>query len=409
MAVRAESAGLSMLGSDDDDDDLMILHAEPAMNRRTQPPQNDFDSLLLPRPHLMASQIRSVTPSQREAPRRAERERMRQRTQYQTILPGISSFTTPDIHRPRPQVGPTPLVLPGQQQQQQQAPQETAVIDLTEEPDSPVQTRAQLPPQPRNPRRTNSQRGSAPALVRSDGSAVPTFVTHIDLTDDSPEDDRPQETHSRRLRSQPSRTGTHANRFNGRDQLFSWDFAGFAGFGRQLADYLGMELPVPVSRTGFSRPQLNVSLTAFEPPRTSAEEPKPPMEPVAAPRQGFTRDTCASPEEGSLESVVICPACKEELAYDPADTVSHGPSVTAGKKRKRAPGEHHFWALKKCGHVYCADCFENRKPTKASPNGVGFRLLNGAQPGTAPNEVRCAVDDCETKVAQKTEWVGIFL
>jgi hypothetical protein len=59
--------------------------------------------------------------------------------------------------------------------------------------------------------------------------------------------------------------------------------------------------------------------------------------------------------------------------------------------------------------VYCADCFENRKPNKTSPIGVGFPGPGGVLPSASPNDVRCAVDDCETKVVQKSEWVGIFL
>ncbi|PHH70582.1 hypothetical protein CDD83_5401 [Cordyceps sp. RAO-2017] len=136
--------------------------------------------------------------------------------------------------------------------------------------------------------------------------------------------------------------------------------------------------------------------------------PKPPMEEVPPTRDGFTRDTNAGPNDDD-ESVVVCPACNEELAYDPAGAApAHGAAPT-GRKRKRAAGEHHFWALKKCGHVYCADCFENRRPTKAAPNGAGFRNPSGKPPLGAPNDLRCVVDGCESKVATKTEWVGIFL
>lgn len=59
--------------------------------------------------------------------------------------------------------------------------------------------------------------------------------------------------------------------------------------------------------------------------------------------------------------------------------------------------------------VYCAECFENRRPTKAAPGGVGFRAPAGKLPNQVPHDLRCAVEDCESKVANKTEWVGIFL
>lgn len=59
--------------------------------------------------------------------------------------------------------------------------------------------------------------------------------------------------------------------------------------------------------------------------------------------------------------------------------------------------------------MYCAECFENRRPTKANPNGVGFSGPPGKLAHQAPNDLRCAVEDCESKVSNKTEWVGIFL
>lgn len=59
--------------------------------------------------------------------------------------------------------------------------------------------------------------------------------------------------------------------------------------------------------------------------------------------------------------------------------------------------------------VYCAECFENRRPTKACPNGAGFRPPAGKLPINAPTEMLCVVEDCTTKVAAKTEWIGIFL
>jgi hypothetical protein len=35
--------------------------------------------------------------------------------------------------------------------------------------------------------------------------------------------------------------------------------------------------------------------------------------------------------------------------------------------------------------------------------------LSGKTTGFAANDIQCAVEDCETKVALKTEWVGIYL
>jgi hypothetical protein len=71
--------------------------------------------------------------------------------------------------------------------------------------------------------------------------------------------------------------------------------------------------------------------------------PKPAHEPPPDASPGFTRET------GS-DVVFICPACNEELAYDP---LGPGDNAHPSKptKGKRSKSEHHFWALKACGHV----------------------------------------------------------
>ena len=83
-------------------------------------------------------------------------------------------------------------------------------------------------------------------------------------------------------------------------------------------------------------------------PVVPEETPKPAMEPTPATREGFTRDTCAEPTE---DMVVVCPNCNEELAYDPSGPPAQNSTPGKGTKRKRTVPEHHFWALKKCGHV----------------------------------------------------------
>jgi hypothetical protein len=102
----------------------------------------------------------------------------------------------------------------------------------------------------------------------------------------------------------------------------------------------------------FNPPQLDVTRNAFAP---REETPQPPMDPVPPARSGFTRNTHVETETGEDETIAVCPACNDELAYDPTDASAQksasGGLTAAGRKRKRAPGEHHFWALKKCGHV----------------------------------------------------------
>lgn len=129
------------------------------------------------------------------------------------------------------------------------------------------------------------------------------------------------------------------------------------GLGRTLADFLGAEMlnsqfasaarPPPHRRPGpgYNPHRHHHHHQHHQPPPSPRQE----MAPVPPARQGFTRDTCAEPKDDE-ERVVVCPACNEELAYDPSGgAVAVAPG--GAKKRKRAAGDHHFWAIKKCGHV----------------------------------------------------------
>ncbi|PTB65084.1 hypothetical protein BBK36DRAFT_1169860 [Trichoderma citrinoviride] len=293
-------------------------------------------------------------------------------------------------------------------------PPATTYIDLTDEPDSPVERRRTQASDPqamlqqvpnniagRHPRRTNSQRISPPQLARSDSTLVGGPSSYIDLTVDEDEQQQQQQRSGREhWRTRAAHQHPHHHHHNtrhGDDRLVALRLmsgshqeqleSGIRVLGRTLADFLNGSLGATLSQSRF--------------PAEPESRPKPPMEPIPSATAGFTRDTRADGGQ-SEELVTICPACNEELAYDPTE------SSTPSKKRKRAVGEHHFWALKSCGHVYCAECFENRKPTKNAPEGVGFRYPPGKSNAT-PNDILCAVDGCGTKVASKTEWVGIFL
>ncbi|CAG9941525.1 unnamed protein product, partial [Clonostachys rosea f. rosea IK726] len=285
-------------------------------------------------------------------------------------------------------------------------PPPPAVIDLTNEPESPIDVQ-QLPLLPlhgdgptvarsrsgRNPRRTNSLRTSPPTLARSDGTLSRTreMPDIIDLTGDSPEIERTSRAHAPPRRPPQLPLARLERSFP--DALVGMTF-------RQTAN--GLMLPLPALRSSITSLVSAFAPRRHTPPIPAAQRPspKPPMEPEPPTRAGFTRATFAEPEEGNDE-VVVCPCCNEELAYDPTETTV-APSSSAGKGKRKRPPEHHFWALKNCGHVYCAECFENRKPTKALPNGAGF-------PMKSATDIRCAVDDCETKVIPKGEWVGIYL
>ena len=72
-------------------------------------------------------------------------------------------------------------------------------------------------------------------------------------------------------------------------------------------------------------------------------EPKPPFIPPPQARPGFGRDTAE-------DVAFVCPSCEEELKYDPdAEQAKARPAKKARNRKDRE--EHHFWAVKECGHV----------------------------------------------------------
>ncbi|OHE96531.1 hypothetical protein CORC01_08129 [Colletotrichum orchidophilum] len=276
------------------------------------------------------------------------------------------------------------------------------VIDLTNEPDSPIQRHAPRPLA--NPRRQNSQGRNPPSFTRSDSSILAGNAPVIDLTDDSPEIPRrrthvppppPPPRHRERSRQPVGFMYSGGNAFSGlaagiRRHLYP--FRLFPGPDDEV-QLLGM-LHNRINQGGdLNNPLGNIQLQyehgAFD---QRAESPKPVHQAPPPPRPGFTRDTAS-------DLVVICPACNEELAYDPNVPVNE--KQPARKSNKRQRSEHHFWALKGCGHVYCEDCFENRRPAAKRPN-TGFRRDDDSK-------LVCAVDGCETQATNKTAWVGIYL
>lgn len=128
-----------------------------------------------------------------------------------------------------------------------------------------------------------------------------------------------------------------------------------------------------------------------EPQKTPYVPPKP-AEP------GFTR----SPAELKEDEIMICPACEEELVQhqvkDAPTTNARGKALT---NKERA--EHPFWVVRKCGHVYCNKCYQDRK----NKNGDAKFYLPG-QP-KKDSTLICPVDDCTSAVSKPTEWIGIFL
>ena len=180
-----------------------------------------------------------------------------------------------------------------------------------------------------------------------------TQTSFIDLTgDDDPEPEHPRR--SRRNNHHPSLGPSeddliafelgNIRRQAGLPPGFSNSSSAFAntwvrGLQRTLVGFLGTDLIQTGAGFRTASGQFGASAETF---RQREPSPKPPMEPVSPARPGFTRDTCAEDDE----KVVVCPACNEELAYAPGEGV-----VTTNNGKKRRKGEHHFWALKKCGHV----------------------------------------------------------
>ncbi|KAF5514551.1 Pre-mRNA-processing factor 19 [Colletotrichum fructicola] len=283
-------------------------------------------------------------------------------------------------------------------QQNQQGPAD--VIDLTNEPDSPVQSHAPRPSV--NPRRQNSQGRNPPALARSDSSILAGNAPNvIDLTDDSPE--VPRRRPDRQLPPIPGRNREHRDRGGFMPYNPASAFSGLAaGLRRHLyplrlfpaqeedVQLLGI-LHNRINPGDLNNPLGNIQLQYEHNAFDRAESPKPVHQPPPPAKPGYTRDT------GS-DMVVICPCCNEELAYDPDVPASESHPSRKGKRQR---SEHHFWALKDCGHVYCEECFENRKPTA--------KRRNTGLPSNPEGKIICSVDGCDTQAGNKGSWVGIYL
>ncbi|KAI1102908.1 hypothetical protein F4804DRAFT_311519 [Jackrogersella minutella] len=317
----------------------------------------------------------------------------------------------------------------GQQRNQEhhQHRAEPEVIDLTGDNDGP----AQLAPRhhSQNARRQRSQQQNPPPrLSRSDASYMGSH-TVIDLISDS--DDEPAEVvvappprrniPPRRANQEPSRERQPPPR-----QPEQPDPLGLPGrhYFQQLMqniplfrlvnnlpnmDYrdeddiviMGQRNLMPEAPPAPAGP-INLDYLAHPFPNhaiaTGGPGGKPAHEPPKETREGFTRNT-------GEDVVAICPSCELELAYDP-DEDSKDQAPPAKKARtKKDKAEHHFWAVKTCGHVYCKMCYENRKPVGKNPRPVGFR----PDPNGLKNHVLCAVDDCDSDVSAKSAWVGIFM
>ncbi|ETS75758.1 hypothetical protein PFICI_12702 [Pestalotiopsis fici W106-1] len=304
---------------------------------------------------------------------------------------------------------------------------EPNVIDLTLEDDDELELLGESVGESQNARRQQSQRRSnAPRLNRSDGSYVGNQNV-IELSSDDENDNTVAATRARRAPPAHLHHNNHQNRnrhqhqhqhqhnnfhrinigaipamaARNHNERFAQFLMGIGGDVNNAANdhnVLGMNVRPP----GFP-PNLHLDYQAVafaaQPrpaPQPAAGPRKPDHDPPSKPRDGFTRDT-------NEDNVVICPSCDEELAFDPDGGDENGPP-TKRARNKKDQAEHHFWAIKECGHVFCRRCYENRKPTAKNPVKVGFKACpsNGKR-------IICAVDNCTSDVTTKTSWVGLFL
>ena len=255
------------------------------------------------------------------------------------------------------------------------------VIDLTGEPDSPGEPSVIVAPRPprvqnasqspgRNPRRQMSLNRRTPSLARSDGSFLGNNQNVIDLTlDDSPAPlapppPLPQQLPRRNNHLLPNphhhHRHNHHHHLNPHRQQHHLD--GPPGIGARIAAGLFRSIDLLQHRLGLPRHDVEVQflgghglnmdnpladnipdLNYGNAQNAAAAVPKEPRIPVPPAREGFTRDTGGDDE-------FVCPGCERDLVYDP-DEEKEAPPPTKKRMTRRDQAEHHFWALKDCGHV----------------------------------------------------------
>ncbi|PSR80412.1 hypothetical protein BD289DRAFT_374045 [Coniella lustricola] len=151
-----------------------------------------------------------------------------------------------------------------------------------------------------------------------------------------------------------------------------------------------------------NQPEFNYQANGFG---ARAPTPKPGFEPPPPARLGFTRDTGLD-KDSNDEMVIVCASCDNELKYSANDEDDGGPRPAKRPRTKKDREEHHFWAVKTCGHVYCKHCYSDRKKTKSKDyEKLGFQV----DASQKTPKIFCAVDHCNSDVTSTQAWVGIFM
>ncbi|KAI9733172.1 MAG: hypothetical protein M1818_007290 [Claussenomyces sp. TS43310] len=189
-----------------------------------------------------------------------------------------------------------------------------------------------------------------------------------------------------------------------------------AGFGQLNRHIMGLVGLGPVHRNRLERLQGELALVIGQDPGAPArldylnpafgrarEPEKPPHVPPPAVEEGFTR----SPKEAD---VIICPACDRELVAKKANAEA----ALVVKKNGKAPNkaelrENPFWVVKECGHVYCNQCFQNRRPKPKTGPSSNFPEIVVTSGTTSKKSRGCAVEGCKSDIGDKKNWVGVFL
>lgn len=287
----------------------------------------------------------------------------------------------------------------GQAPEPVRVPARASVIDLTNEPDSPEEIVA--PSFLRNSaqaatangsssrrNRANPRRqqllGRTPSLSRSDGSilgAAPVIDLTLDDDDIQPglfgnprrpvlppirrrpgdarrpidlvvenPDEGVRNYFTARLNRSPG------NPLSSIGSFFSGLMADTPPFHSLAAVRTGTLHTVAHNPLGNNMPNFNYRGNGYN----NQGEPKPPFIPPPPARPGFGRDTAE-------DINFVCPSCEEELKYDPdAERAKARPAKKARNRKDRE--EHHFWAVKECGHV--SDGFRLRLVPKYANMGV---------------------------------------
>jgi hypothetical protein len=233
------------------------------------------------------------------------------------------------------------------------------VIDLTNEPDSPIQPQPSRHTHRTSRRHVSHPRRSQTTSQRTNPTFLPLPATVIDLTEDSPDanpssapGNRSPELFIVEALSAPPNAGSRPQSvslpriepppINTFGTFFETVIGAIRGRNHHRVDEnfdLLRHSPI-FNPLGNAPPRFDYRNGAFD---QRLQSPKPPQEPQLPTREGFTRDT-------GTEVVIVCPACNEELAYDPDQQMEDSGS-SKKPRSKKDKGEHHFWALKACGHV----------------------------------------------------------